>query len=216
MGLGPTSGCTDAAHPLCSVPSSTLAWVEVGVVSARCVTAAQVHYHAASRATQLKRGPLAREMIRKYSAVFFLTLLLGCTHFRASRPGLSTTLRLLHPPVRKVTAGQKVEIASSLQNVGNAAVEVCLRESVVSAWLEGTQGSLMWPIILGGTVSDAECAERKLLQPGEQMDFVSRGGVSRELRPGPATLRLAIGVSSPLRNRTVQIRAEESIQLLAR
>jgi hypothetical protein len=155
-------------------------------------------------------------MIRRYSAVVSLTLLLGCAHFPASRPALSTTLRLLHPLVRELTAGEKVEIASSLQNVGNTAVEVCLQESVVSAWLEDTHGSLMWPIILGGTVSDAECAERKLLQPGEQMNFVSRGGVSRELRPGPATLRVAIGVSSPPRTRTVQIRAEESIQLLAR
>jgi hypothetical protein len=129
---------------------------------------------------------------------------------------LSTTLRLLHPPIRQLTVGRKVEIASSLQNVGNAAVEVCLQESVVSAWLEGKHGSLMWPIILGGTVSDAECAERKLLQPGEQMSFVSRGGVSRELRAGSATLRLAIGVSSPPRTRTVRIHAEESIQLLAR
>jgi hypothetical protein len=157
---------------------------------------------------------LARRIMRKTTVGILATLALTCAH--APGPDLSRTLQLVHLPVRALTIGTEVQLSSSLRNVSNEVIDVCTQESVVSAWLEWRDHPFKWPIVLGGTILDAECASRKTLRPGDEITYVSRGGISRDLPAGAATLHLAIGVSSPPRSPTVRIRAEESVQLAAR
>jgi hypothetical protein len=152
--------------------------------------------------------------MRKSTIGLFAAFTLACAH--TPRPDLSTALQLVHQRVGTLTIGTDVEIASSLRNMSKEAIQVCTQESVVSAWLEGTDHEFKWPIILSGTVLDAECATQRTLRPGEEITFVSRGGISRDLPAGIATLHLAIGVSSPPRSPVVRIRSEESLRLAAR
>jgi len=152
--------------------------------------------------------------MRKSTVGVIAALALACAH--VSQPDLSKTLQLMHAPLGALTIGTQVEIASSLRNVSGGEIEVCTQEPVVSAWLEGTDHAFKWPIVLGGAILDSECATRKTLLPGDEITYVSRGGISRELPAGAATLHLSIGVSSPPRSPTVRIRSEQSVTLAAR
>jgi hypothetical protein len=162
----------------------------------------------------VRRGSLARVIMRKTVVGLLTVFAVACVHTPTRE--LSSILRLVHEPVIELRIGTDVEIPSSLRNVSKQAIEVCTQEPVVSAWLEGDRARFKWPIVLGGTILDTECASRKLLQAGDEITFVSRGGISRDLPAGVATLHLAIGVSSPPGSPVVRIQTQEIVRLAAR